>query len=89
MRSKHTVHSPDDDTQMLKQIKMCAMYNTIFIFTQILLKLYLLSVIIITCFVYLTAFQCQITLWQHGVLDAIFFSSITETIGVRVECQSG
>lgn len=89
MRSTHTVHSPDDNTQMLKQIKMCDMYNTIFIFTQILLELYLLSVIIITCFVYLTAFQCQITLWQHGVLDAIFFCSITETIGVRAECQSG
>lgn len=65
----HTVHSASDNTQMSEQIKMADMYNSIFLCTPILLKLYLLPVNILTCFVHLTAFECQITLWQHGILE--------------------
>lgn len=61
----------NDYTQTFKQMLTGNIYNTIFIYTQILLKLYLLTVsIIITCFVDWTAFKWQITWWQHGVLDA-------------------
>lgn len=46
----HTVHSARDNTQMLEQIRMIDMYNSIVLCTPILFKLYLLTVNIITCF---------------------------------------